>query len=393
MSIQPYTINVPQSVLDDLRTRLSLTRWPDEIPGVGWGYGTNPDYLRSLVAYWQEGFDWRAQETKLNEFAHYRAQVNAQTNDDKGEVGIHFIHERGKGPNPMPLLLIHGWPDSFHRMVKIIPMLTNPARFGGDPADSFDVIMPSIPGYGFSDRPTAPGMNSVRIAELFTRLMSEELGYERFAVAGGDMGSRITRLMAVAHPERITGIHMTDIGFRGDVSFPAKLPDALTPVEQQYLGASGWWFMSEGAYIMFQGTKPQTLAYGLNDSPVALAGWIVEKFQAWSDCDGDVEQRFSKDELLTNIMIYWATQTINSSIRLYAEDGRTQPVLQPGQLIEVPAGVAIFLKEMAHPPRQLGERFLRIQRWTETDRGGHFSAFEEPELLAEEMRKFYRPLR
>jgi pimeloyl-ACP methyl ester carboxylesterase len=384
MNAQPFTINIPQTVLDDLHTRLAQTRWPDEIPGAGWSYGADLGYMKELVAYWQNQFDWRAQEAKLNEFAQYRAQVD--------EVGIHYLYERGKGPNPTPLMLVHGWPDSFYRMHKIIPMLTDPARFGGDPADSFDVIVPSIPGFGFSDRPTAPGMNSVRIAELFTRLMTDVLGYDRFAVAGGDIGSRITRLMAIAHPELLTGIHLTDIGFHGDAAFPPELPD-LSPAEQEYMGASGYWFMTEGAYAMMQGTKPQTLAYGLNDSPVGLAAWIVEKFRVWSDSDGEVERRFSKDELLTNIMIYWATETISSSIRLYAEDGRLQPALQAGQRIEVPAGVAIFLKEMGQPPREHGKRFLQIQRWTETTKGGHFSALEEPELLTEEMREFFRPLR
>lgn len=385
-NVQPYTINVPQSVLDDLRDRLMHTRWPDAIGGDDWGYGTDLTYLKSLITYWQNDFDWRAQEAKLNEFAHFRAQVD--------EVGIHYIHERGKGPNPMPLMLIHGWPDSFYRMVKIIPMLTDPARFGGDPADSFDVIVPSIPGYGFSDRPSAPGMNSIRIAGLFTRLMTEVLGYERLGVAGGDMGSRLARLMAIVHRERITGIHITDIGFQGDAAFPPEFATELTPAEQEYMNGAGQWFMSEGAYIMMQGTKPQTLAYGLNDSPAGLAAWIIEKFRSWSDCDGDVGRRFSKDELLTNLMIYWATQTINSSIRLYAEDGRAWgSLLQPGQYIEVPAGVAFFPKEMALPPRALGERYLRIQRWSMLPRGGHFAALEEPELLASELRAFYRPLR
>jgi pimeloyl-ACP methyl ester carboxylesterase len=392
MNTQPYTINIPQSVLDDLQSRLAATRWPDELEGIGWGYGSELTYLKSLVDYWQHEFDWRAQEAKLNEFAHFRAQVADHDDNNGGSIGIHYIHERGKGQNPMPLLLIHGWPDSFQRLVKLIPLLTDPARFGGDPADSFDVIVPSIPGYGFSDRPTTPGMNSVRIAELFIRLMTDVLGYERFAVAGGDIGSRITRLMAIAHPQRITGIHLTDIGFEHEVAFPPAIPNP-TPAEQQFQGASGWWFMREGAYIMVQGTKPQTLAYGLNDSPVGLAAWLVEKFRAWSDSDGEIERRFSKDELLTNIMIYWATQTIGSSIRLYAEDGQLAPILQVGQSIEVPAGVALFPKEMAQPPRSIGERFLRIQRWTEMARGGHFAALEEPELLAGEMRAFYRPLR
>lgn len=390
-TIDTYTINIPQSTLDDLRNRLAATRWPNELSGVGWDQGTDLSYLKSLVGYWQNDFDWRAQEATLNQLHHFRVHLSDETAAD-GNLGIHFIHERGKGKNPMPLLLIHGWPDSFYRMVKLIPLLTDPARFGGDPDDSFDVIVPSLPGFGFSDKPANPGMNSVRIAELFTRLMTDVLGYERFGVAGGDLGSRIARLMAIAHPERITGMHLTDIGFEYEVAFPPALPDP-TPAEEAFQRSTGWWFMSEGAYIMMQATKPQTLGYALNDSPVGLAAWIVEKFRSWSDCDGHVEQRFSKDELLTNIMIYWATETITSSIRLYAEDGALQPVLAEGQTIEPPAGVAIFPKEMAQPPRELGERFLHIQRWTEMPRGGHFAALEEPELLAGELRAFYHPLR
>lgn len=391
MNAQPYTINIPQSMLDDLHNRLAATRWPDELSGVGWGQGTDLGYLKSLVSYWQNDFDWRTQEANLNQLQHFRVQLPDETAAN-GSMGIHFVHERGKGKNPMPLLLIHGWPDSFYRMVKLIPLLTDPARFGGNPDDSFDVIVPSIPGFGFSDKAATPGMNSVRIAELFTRLMTDVLGYERFGVAGGDIGSRIARLMAIAHPERITGMHLTDIGFEHEVAFPPALPDP-TPAEEDFQGSTGWWFMSEGAYIMLQATKPQTLAYALNDSPVGLAAWIVEKFRSWSDCDGNVEQSFSKDELLTNIMIYWATETISSSIRLYAEDGALQPVLAVGQTIEPPTGVAIFPKEMAQPPRELGERFLHIQRWTEMPQGGHFAALEEPELLAGELRAFYHPLR
>jgi pimeloyl-ACP methyl ester carboxylesterase len=396
MTVQPFTIHVAQHVLDDLQSRLAMTRWPDALPGIGWGYGTDLAYLQELVQYWQHAYDWRGQEAKLNSFPHFRAPVNDTINGAVDDIvdgtGIHFIHVRGTGRKPMPLLLIHGWPDSFVRMLKLIPLLTDPARFGGNPDDTFDVIVPSIPGFGFSDRPAAPGMNSVRIAELFTRLMRATLGYARFGVAGGDIGSRIARLMAIANPEHVRGLHLTDIGFEHEVAFPPALPDP-TPAEAAYQGATGYWFMTEGAYIMMQSTKPQTLAYGLHDSPVALAAWIVEKFRAWSDCDGDVERCFSKDELLTHIMIYWVTQTANSSIRLYAEDGQLAPALQPGQFIETPAGVALFPKEMGQPPRAVGERFLRLQRWTEMPRGGHFAALEEPELLTEELRAFYRPLR
>jgi microsomal epoxide hydrolase len=388
----PYTIHIPQTILDDLHMRLAATRWPDDLTGIGWGYGTDRTYLQSLLHYWQHNFDWRAQEAVLNQFAHFRTEIEEGIEEGGERVGIHYIHERGQGEKPMPLLLVHGWPDSFARMVKLIPMLTDPVRFGGDPADAFDVIVPSIPGYGFSDRPLAPGMNSARIGTLFAKLMHEGLGYARFGGAGGDAGSRIIRQMAIAQPQSFTGIHLTDIGFENDSAFPPSLR-ADSPAEMEFQQATGYWFMTEGAYIMLQGTKPQTLAYGLHDSPAGLAAWIVEKFRAWSDCDGEVERRFSKDELLTNIMIYWATQTIGAAIRHYAEDGQIAPALAEGQFIEVPAGVAIFPKEMVLPPRELGERFLRLQRWTEMPRGGHFAALEEPALLAEELRAFYRPLR
>ena len=384
MSIQPFTINIPQATLEDLRERLARTRWPDEVEGAGWDYGTNVGYLKELVDYWQHTFDWRAQEAKLNKYAQFRADIDG--------VGIHFIHERGKGPDPTPLLLLHGWPDSFYRYHKVIPRLSDPASYGGNPADSFDVIVPSLPGFGFSDRPSARGATSIRTAELLARLMTEVLGYQKYAVAGGDIGSRVTRLLALAHPESLVGMHLTDIGFPGEIAFP---PDVSNPstTEQQFLGSVAGWFFQEGGYIMIQSTRPQTISYPLNDSPVGLAGWLVEKFRAWSDCGGDVEKRFSKDELLSHIMIYWVTETISSTARLYYEDSHTAPTLQAGQHIEVPAGVATFPKDLTLPPRELGERFLRVQRWTHMPSGGHFAAWEEPELLVSDMRTFFRPLR
>jgi len=384
MSIQPFTINIPQATLEDLRERLARTRWPDEVEGAGWDYGTNVGYLKELVDYWQHTFDWRAQEAKLNQYAQFRADIDG--------VGIHFIHERGKGPDPTPLLLLHGWPDSFYRYHKVIPRLSDPASYGGNPADSFDVIVPSLPGFGFSDRPSARGATSIRTAELLARLMTEVLGYQKYAVAGGDIGSRVTRLLALAHPQSLVGMHLTDIGFPGEIAFPQDVSNPSV-TEQQFLGSVAGWFFQEGGYIMIQSTRPQTISYPLNDSPVGLAGWLVEKFRAWSDCGGDVEKRFSKDELLSHIMIYWVTETISSAARLYYEDSHTTPRLQAGQHIEVPAGVATFPKDLTLPPRELGERFLRVQRWTHMPSGGHFAAWEEPELLVSDMRTFFRPLR
>jgi pimeloyl-ACP methyl ester carboxylesterase len=342
-------------------------------------YGTNLAYLQELVDFWQHQFDWRAQEKELNAFAQFRSEIDG--------LGIHFLHERGKGPNPLPLILTHGWPDSFYRMHKLLPLLTGPASSGADPTDVFDVVVPSLPGFGFSDHPRHP-VTLEQTTELWARLMAEVLGYQRYAAAGGDIGSRITQLLALAHPESVIGIHLTDLGI---YTLEAPRPDP-SEAEQRYLQAQQRWFVQEGAYGMLQGTRPQTLAYGLNDSPVGLAGWIVEKFRAWSDCDGDVERCFSKDELLTNIMIYWVTQTIRPSLGYYRELNTPKP--QSGQHIDVPVGFARFPKDIpAIPPRELAERHLRIERWTQMPRGGHFAALEEPELLVEDLRAFFRPFR
>ncbi len=386
MSIQTFEITVPQTTLDDLHERLARTLWPDEAENAGWNHGTNLGYLKELVEYWQHSYDWRTQEAKLNQFAQFRADIDGQS--------IHFIHERGKGPDPTPLLLIHGSPDSFYRFYKVIPLLTDPASYGGNPEDSFDVIVPSLPGFGFSDRPRFPGgMKSLRSAELLSRLMTEELGYQRYAVSGGDVGSRVARLLALAHPEQVRGLHLTDIGFPREIAFPPDVPNP-SPAEGRFLGSVGAWFFQEGGYAMLQTTKPQTISFALSDSPVGLAGWIVEKFRAWSDCGGEIEKSYTKDELLTNIMIYWVTGTVSSSARLYREDAfQSAPQLSVGQYIEVPAGVAIFPKDTTCPPREMGERFLRVAHWTEMPRGGHFAALEVPDLFAGDIQAFFHALR
>jgi pimeloyl-ACP methyl ester carboxylesterase len=380
MSIQPFHIDIPQTTLDDLGERLARTRWPDEVEGAGWDYGTNLDYLKELAGYWQHTFDWRAQEARLNQFAQFKTEIDG--------LLIHFIHERGKGPNPLPIILTHGWPDSFYRMHKIIPMLTDPESFGGNAADSFDVIVPSIPGFGFSDAVRKPGWTVKQTAELWASLMGDVLGYQRYAAAGGDGGSPISQLLALNNPASVIGIHLTDPGFQATMNLD---PSSLTAAEQQYLGAMQQRFFQEGGYVMIQSTKPQTLAYGLSDSPIGLAAWIIEKFYGWSDIDGDIEREYTKDELLTNIMIYWVTQTINPSIRSYYEESHA-PSLKPGQRVEVPVAMALFPKDTP-PPRALAERTLRIERWTEMPHGGHFAALEVPDLLVEDLRAFYRPLR
>jgi pimeloyl-ACP methyl ester carboxylesterase len=381
MSVESYRIAIEQHVLDDLKARLANTRWPDEVEGAGWDYGTDLDYLKELVAYWADGFDWRAREADLNRYAHYRADLDG--------FGLHFIHERGRGERPLPLLLTHGWPDSIVRMLDVIPLLTDPAAHGGDAADAFDVVVPSLPGFGFSDRPRERGFTVANVAALFARLMTDELGYERFGAHGGDWGSSVTERIALDHGDLVVGIHMTDIPYWHLLSVP---PGELTEAEQKYLEAGKAWQMSEGGYAIEQATKPQTLAYGLNDSPAGLAAWIVEKFRTWSDCGGDVESRFTKDELLTNVTIYWATQTAGSAARYYYEVLHTPPADATAK-VTVPTGVAIFPTDLVVAPREYGERFFDIQRWTEMPRGGHFAAMEEPELLVDEIRAFFRPYR
>lgn len=386
MSVRRFEVNVPQETLDDLRERLANTRWTDEIKDADWDYGTNQSYLKKLVNYWRNKFDWRKQEEAINKFAHFRAKVDG--------LNIHFIHERGTGDKPLPIVLTHGFPDSFFRFSKIIPMLTDPIAHGGADEDSFDVIVPSLPGYGFSDKPKEADVTA-RVGDLWAKLITEELGYKRFAAVGGDMGSGVTQQLALAHADSLVGIHLTDVPWQnftaynmsGDVS-------KLSETEKRYFQEAQQWMMMEGAYAMIQSTKPQTLAYGLNDSPVGLAAWIVEKFRAWSDCEGDVESRFSKDELLTNLTIYWATETINSAFLYYYEP--THQPLAPfaEKPVETPTGFAMFPKDLTPAPREWAERFFsNIVRWTEMPRGGHFAAMEEPELFVEDIRTFFRPLR
>ncbi len=381
MSVQPFKVQILQATLDDLRERLARTRWADEISGAGWDYGANLAYMKELIDYWQNQFDWRAQEKLINRFAHFRADVDG--------LNIHFIHERGRGSNPLPIIITHGWPSSFFQMLKTIPLLSDPESHGGDPADAFDVIVPSMPGYGFSDRPTERGMTVSRIADLWACLMTEELGYRRFAAQGGDIGAGVTQRLAIAHPDLLIGIHLTDV----DYPYFGEKPGNLSTAEQKYIAESERWAQAEGGYAMIQATKPQTLAYGLNDSPAGLAAWIVEKFRAWSDCDGNVERRFTKDELLTNATIYWVTETINSSVRLYYEELHNPTPQKSGEASVVPTAVALFPKDLTRAPREWAERTYNVQRWTEMPRGGHFAAMEEPDLLVEDIRAFFRPLR
>lgn len=376
MTNDRFQIDVPQATLDDLRERLLRTRWTNEMAGADWNYGTNLAYLQELVNYWQNEFDWRKQEILLNGFAQFQTEING--------LNIHFIHERGRGKNPIPLLLTHGWPDSFFRFYKVIPLLTEERN-----GVSFDVIAPSLPGYGFSDRPNKPGITA-QISDIWHALMTEKLGYAKFAAGGGDMGSGVTQELGQSYSDALIGLHLTDVPWQNFYFFEDK--SQLSEVEQKYFTAGQKWMMEEGTYAALQSTKPQTAAYGLNDSPAGLSAWIVEKFRTWSDCGGNLENCYSKDELLTNVMIYWATETINSSFWYYYEPGHGMMPKNIKKRVEVPTAFAMFPKDLSPAPREWAERFFHVVRWTEMPRGGHFAALEQPQLFADDIRAFFAEL-
>lgn len=381
MAVERFHIHVPDEILDDLQYRLRHIRWPDQVEDTGWERGTELNTLKSLVSYWRDQYDWRAQESVLNRFSQFRCHIEG--------IDVHFVHERGKGPNPLPLILTHGWPDSYLRYQKIIPLLTDPASYGGNPEDSFDVIVPSVPGFGFSSRPKQPGVNNKHVANMWAKLMTEELGYPKFGAAGGDVGSGVTRYLAANHPELLYGIHLTDIGIIRDLMSAAD-EAKLSEEERRYKQAASAWVAQEGGYMSIQSTRPQTLAYGLSDSPAGLAGWLMEKLRSWSDCQGDLKQSFSEDELITHIMVYWVTNTIGSTAHLYYENAHSLP---PLGYIEVPTALALFPADVLLPPKAWAARHLNVTRVTSMPRGGHFTAWEEPEALAEDIREFYRPFR
>ena len=385
--ITPFTIDVAPELLSDLQNRLKNTRWLQQRENADWDAGTNLDYLKELVDFWRDAFDWRKQEALLNRFAHFKTEVDG--------MGIHYIHERGKGLNPFPLLLTHGYPDSFYRFAKLIPMLTDPESFGGRAEDSFDVVVPDLPGYGFSDKPSQNG-TIFRVGDIWSRLMTERLGYRRFGAHGGDWGSTVTEQLARDHSDAVAAIHVTDVPF-GHVF---QKPDDPSSAEKKFFEENEKWIQKEGAYALIQSTKPQSLAPGLNDSPVGLAAWIVEKFEGWSDCNGKIESRFTKDEILTHIMIYWATESIGTSFLPYYDYANASATTWIAQGIKkwtgsskVPAAFALFPKDLSRPPREWAERFFNVQRWTEMPSGGHFAAMEEPELLAADLRTWFRTFR
>jgi microsomal epoxide hydrolase len=379
---EPFTINVPDSAIVDLRERLARTRFPDQAPGGPWDYGTDVEYLRGLVEYWRTSFDWRAEEARLNAFPQFKAAQH--------DIDVHFLHVPGEGPDPYPLLLMHGWPGSVFEFIDLIPRLTDPARYGGDPADAFTVVAPSLPGYGPSFRPGQKRFGIEEIADCLADLMTQTLGYRRFAAQGGDWGGIIASRMGHAHPDKLIGIHVNLLAVRRDANMLAD----PTPEERKYLDELASWLREETGYQWIQGTRPQTLSFGLTDSPAGLAAWIVEKFRAWSDCNGSVESAFTRDQLLANISLYWFTGAIGSSFfPYYFRMHRPWPIPQGGR-IEVPTGYSAFPREILRPPRSLAEQtYTNIQRWTAMPRGGHFAAMEQPELLADDIRAFFRPLR
>lgn len=366
-NLTEFKVAVPQQVLDDLKSRLQNTRWPGESEGAGWNFGTSETYLQELVRYWLTGYDWRKHESFLNKYPQYIADVNG--------VKVHFQYIKGKGKNARPLILTHGWPDSYYRFHKIISLLTE-----GD--QSFDLVIPSIPGFGFSDK---VALSSEAVADLWKVLMTENLGYEKFYAAGGDVGMSVTKALASKYPGVVAGVHFTDVGYPMGQEDPATMTEA----EKQFAQFVQQWWYAEGAYAMVHATKPQSLAYGLNDSPVGLAGWILSFANSGATPDL-IEQAFGgKDEMLTNIMIYWVTQTIATSVRMYKADAIAQwSGLQPLQKSNVPAGVALFPRE-AQFPKEWADRFVNVVSFKKMEEGGHFAALEVPDTFAGELRSFF----
>ncbi|KCZ97369.1 epoxide hydrolase family protein [Hyphomonas oceanitis] len=383
LSVSPFRSAVPAAAVADLKNRLRHARWPMPLDGESWQDGTSVAFLRRLIDYWQNDFDWPREEARLNRLPQFMAHVDGQD--------IHFLHHRGTGPNPMPLVMTHGWPGSFLEMEHIVPLLTDPAAHGGAPADAFDVVVPSLPGYGFSPAPTAPGMNSQRIANLWAGLMAG-LGYDTFGAQGGDIGAGVSTWLARLYPDRVKGFHLNYIPGGMRPSFEGEAPP-MTEEEAAFLATGAAWSAEEGAYAALHATKPQTLAFALTDSPIGLAAWIAEKFRSWSDCDGDLEGLIPMDVMLRDISLYWFGQTIDASLRLYKENRANPLIFAPGERIHPPFGMALFPKELPTPPRSWVERVFDVRRWSAMPRGGHFAALEQPELLADEIRSFFRPLR
>jgi pimeloyl-ACP methyl ester carboxylesterase len=379
---EPFSIRVDDHVLADLRARIRSTRWPDPAPGAPWEQGTDLAELRRLLGYWADGFDWGAQERELNRFAHLRAELDG--------VRIHFVHERARRGPGLPLILTHGWPSTFVELLPLVPLLTDPEAHGiRGPA--FDVVIPSLPGYGFSERPARTGVNYRYVAGLWHALM-RGLGYVRYGAGGGDFGAGVATLMALDDPGSVIGLHLSNLELP-PYTGPGARP--LSAAERAYLEQNRRWSDAERGYSAIQSTKPQTLGYGLNDSPAGLAAWVLEKWRSWTDSGGDLEARFSPDFLLTTVTLFWVTGTITSSLRDYFDNRWYGVALGPDDVVRVPTGIAVFANHFVpegDPPREWAERLYDVRRWTPMPRGGHFAPAEEPELLAHDIIAFFAEL-
>ena len=378
----PFAVDVPEADLDDLHRRLDATVWPGQRPDAGWSRGTDLDYLRRLVKYWREEFDWRAAERRINKLSHYIADIDG--------ISVHFSRTESVSSNSIPLLVLHGWPSSFAEMDKLIGRLADPTRYGGEAGDGFDVIVPSLPGFIFSELYPATGMDLAGMARVLHRLM-EELGFRKYAVHGGDVGAGVAAALSSLYPEAVLGIHVTSVALVSPAAVEDERP--LTDAESAYVEGRKTWMGTEGAYYQVQSTKPQSLSYGLTDSPVGLAAWVAEKFHAWSDTSQGFEKTFTMDELLTTISLYWFTHSIGSASEFYFESRAKPLVLKRDVKLQGVNGVAVFPADISLPPREWAERIMIVSRYTAMPRGGHFAALEEPDLLAQEIRHTFRPLR
>jgi len=381
VDVQPFRVEVADEVLEDLRARLARTRFPAPSPGAPWAYGTDLEYLQDLCEYWRDGYDWRAAEAQLNAFPQFLTTVDGQR--------LHLVHARSPEPDALPLVITHGWPGSVAEFTKIIGPLSDPRAYGADPADAFHVVCPSMPGYGFSGPTSEPGWDVRRIAQAFAELMAG-LGYERYGAQGGDWGSMVATQLALMDAAHVCAIHLNMV-----IAGPPPDEDYQGLTEQELAGLSDMAeYLKDGSgYAQIQGTRPQTLGYGLEDSPAGLAAWIIEKFRAWTDCDGDVEKAVSRDELLTNLMLYWVTATAHSSARLYYESMKTGRFGLISDRVNVPTGCAIFPREIVRPPRRWAEQAYNVVHWTEMSAGGHFAALEQPDALVGDIRAFFRTVR
>jgi pimeloyl-ACP methyl ester carboxylesterase len=388
MRISPFHIDIPESEIQDLVSRIQKTRWPDEAPRADWSYGADLSYLKELVSYWEHGFDWRAQEERLNEMPNFLCRLKSGGE----ELDVHFVRHKGRGPAPLPLILSHGWPGCFAELLQLVPLLTDPVAHGAEEKDAFDVVIPSLPGFGFSDAPQRPDFEVDRIGSLWVDLMSA-LGYEKFGAHGGDWGAHVSLRLGRNHPERLIGIHVNYIpGAWRPYIGPGEQP--LSEEELASIRYRERWEADFGGYARIQSTRPQTLAYALQDSPVGLAAWILDLFYFCSGCNANIEETFSKDDLLTVISLYWFTKTIGTSMRLYREVRNSPPLSwEPEARIKVPCGIIRFPAEIALQPRELAERFMNVVHWKVMPKGGHFAAIEQPEALVADIREFFRPLR